>query len=658
VPDLASDVIGRVKRLPLRPNERGALTPLLEAVSNSIFSVTERFGDATSDRGKIFIDIVRNPSVEDRPVIGFDVRDNGIGFNRANYQSFLTPDSRLKEEKGGKGIGRLAWLKVFNSISVDSIYAEGSKVQHRKFNFRLAEKDQVEIVEEGEVRSDDLKTKISFRDFTFPYAGKFPAKNKTILHRLMSHFVPLFVAGNSPKIILVDGGTDDLESLFVEGVVNERTDQLPFKFGDEDIELTLWSVKCKKSAKFDVGGFNFAFITGNSRSVIDYCIDDQIGLKLLEGEYVYIGCVSGEYLDKHVNSERTAFTLDESEIGEIKRSIAKVARDFLSTYVEAALTQKVKTTQEIVSENPQFLYVMPELKDFAERLQPNAFKKEEIFVELSRDRFRRQKRFESIQSDISKSKVIDTALNEKIEQYKKYVQEEKRGALAEYVIRRKAVIDLFEKFLEYDDADAETYNREDAIHQLICPMRADSHKLKIDDHNLWLIDDRLAFFSYFASDLQMSQYSSVESDERPDLSFFYDTCVAWRQSENTDSVIVVEFKRPMRTEYSKGKDPVQQILGYVKTLKNENAVPDINGRAIRGIKASTAFQCYIVADITPQLEEQIIGRFHKTPDGQGYFGYQTNPEAFVEIVPYGKILNDARLRNTMFFQHLGITNTG
>lgn len=76
------------------------------------------------------------------------------------------------------------------------------------------------------------------------------------------------------------------------------------------------------------------------------------------------------------------------------------------------------------------------------------------------------------------------------------------------------------------------------------------------------------------------------------------------------------------------------------------------------IRPSTSFHCYVVVDLTPQLEERIIGRFEKTPDGQGYFGYTTNPSAFVEIVPFGKVMRDARIRNAIFFAKLGITNVG
>jgi hypothetical protein len=242
-------------------------------------------------------------------------------------------------------------------------------------------------------------------------------------------------------------------------------------------------------------------------------------------------------------------------------------------------------------------------------------------------------------------------------EYTTYVTDEKRGALATYVIQRKAILDLFEQLLEYKDPDKQTYSREDAIHRLICPMKTDSSVLTIQDHNLWIVDDRLPFFNYFASDKELRQYAGTESRERPDLAFFYDACLAWRQGERADTVVIVEFKKPMREDYSQGRDPVQQVLHYVERLQAEGAVPGATGRAIRGINSGTAFHCYVIADITDQLREKMIGRFTITPDGEGYFGYSPNPPAFIEIVPFGKLLHNARIRNAIFFKTLGISET-
>jgi hypothetical protein len=179
---------------------------------------------------------------------------------------------------------------------------------------------------------------------------------------------------------------------------------------------------------------------------------------------------------------------------------------------------------------------------------------------------------------------------------------------------------------------------------IICPMRKDSQQLQFNDHNLWMVDDRLPFFKFFASDVELKKYCEARSDERPDLAFFYDACLAWREGENTDTVVIVEFKRPMRTDYSHGRDPVSQVLLYVELLK-QGSVLTPTGQPIQGISSGTAFHCYIIADITPQLRESFIGRFRKTPDGLGYFGYTNDPDAFVEIIPFNKILANARMRN-------------
>lgn len=659
MPDLQSDFVGRVNRLALKPSDRTALVPVLEAISNSIYAITEKYEGEAVKNGRVVVTVQRDEKEKERPIIGFDVEDNGIGFTPDNYKAFLTPDTRIKEKRGGKGVGRLAWLKVFDQVGVDSVFDEAGTRYRRAFKFRLTEREQVEETVFGPISAPtEVKTRVSFRGFQYPFASRCPSKPGTIALRILSHFVPLFVGGNAPKVVIIDEETTDIEELFADSIVAQNTTHAAVDVGGENIDLEVWSLKCHKTVRFDGGGFNFAFLTGNSRSVIDYSIDDQIGLRLLEGEYIYLGCASSDFLDAHVNSERTGFTIDSTDIDAIKRAIAKEAREFLREYIAQALAQKVSVAHEVITENPQFLYVQPTIKSFAESLQPNVFKKEDIFVELSRNRFRRQRTFATLEKDIAKSEVIDDALREKVEEYTRYVSDEKRGALAEYVMRRKAVIDLFEKFLEFKDAELKNYQREDALHRLICPMRIDSSELQIEDHNLWLLDDRLAFFRYFASDKDIASYAAVDAKDRPDLAFFYDTCVAWREGENSDTVVLVEFKKPMRDDYSTGRDPVQQILHYVKLLRTEKSVPDFKGKAIRGVNAGTAFHCYVVADITPTLEDRIIGRFFHTPDGVGYFGYSADPPAFVEIVPYGKILQDARVRNSIFFKKLGITSEG
>src|SRR5690606_37187395 len=104
-----SDNAGRIGNISLAPNAKNALYPLFEAVMNSIHAIEERFGRDNLTKGDITITLHRDEAGE---YAGFTVSDNGIGFNRDNLLSLRKFDSPRKATIGGKGVGRLLWLKV------------------------------------------------------------------------------------------------------------------------------------------------------------------------------------------------------------------------------------------------------------------------------------------------------------------------------------------------------------------------------------------------------------------------------------------------------------------------------------------------------------------------------------------------------------------
>lgn len=172
--NLESDIIGRVNRLALRPSEKNALLPLMEAVSNSIHSITDLYGADAAAKGSVSINIIRLEG-EGSQIVGFDIEDNGIGFTADNFRSFRTPDSRHKEKRGGKGVGRLAWLKVFESISIESSFFEDGQWRMRAFDFRLSERDQIVERADAPVR-ERHQTIIRFRKFKPSFENKCPVK--------------------------------------------------------------------------------------------------------------------------------------------------------------------------------------------------------------------------------------------------------------------------------------------------------------------------------------------------------------------------------------------------------------------------------------------------------------------------------------------------
>jgi Histidine kinase-, DNA gyrase B-, and HSP90-like ATPase len=115
--------VGRISNISLAPSPNNALAPLFEAITNAIQAVEDQFGIDHIAKGRIDVEVLR-PRIDQAKPSGFTIRDNGIGFNDANLDSFFTSDSRYKLAKGGKGVGRFLWLKVFQKAHVSSRYED------------------------------------------------------------------------------------------------------------------------------------------------------------------------------------------------------------------------------------------------------------------------------------------------------------------------------------------------------------------------------------------------------------------------------------------------------------------------------------------------------------------------------------------------------
>jgi hypothetical protein len=656
--DLESDVIGQVARLPLRPSEANALLPLHEAISNSLHAIQDRFGDGEhAERGRIDIDVLRGEKQDGHaPVIGFVITDNGVGLNQDNYKSFCRPFSQHKIKRGGKGVGRLGWLKVFETIHVNSQFMNGSGLEAIEFDFVLRERNQIDLKQPSGSVSSEPGTKVRMTGFVESYGSRCPTKTDTIVQRIIAHFLPIFAGNKSPKIFLHDDGVVDVREVFKSKIKRSEEVLLEVDIGGETHPIIVRHMKCDKSIRPRGAVNNWMCFCANDRGVKEYGIDDQIGLKLLDGEEIYIGTVTGDYLDAHVNPQRTDFIFDAEEGRIIRRQVASSVREFLRSYIDESLAQKKAITAEIIRKNPQYIYIKPEIDEFVTGLQANSNNEEQIYVEMSQHRYRRQRRFNVVKTEIENAPAYNEAVAQKVAEYKEYILEDKKGTLAEYVTKRKAVLDLLDTLRGFNDEGKGKHYLEDAVHQLICPMRVDSNEIQIDDHNLWILDDRLAFYSFFASDRPIKTFTEAESGREPDIAFFYDSCIAWRESERfCDTVILVEFKRPGLETYTDKNDPLMQLMDYVSLFKSGKTVSDRSGKVISGIGNNTAFHCYIVADLTEGLLKRLRGRFDRTPDGKGLFGYTRNPDTYAEVIPYDKLLLDAQARNAIFFDKLGLT---
>lgn len=117
------------------------------------------------------------------------------------------------------------------------------------------------------------------------------------------------------------------------------------------------------------------------------------------------------------------------------------------------------------------------------------------------------------------------------------------------------------------------------------------------------------------------------------------------------SLVIVEFKKPDRSDYRK-EDPVDQVYRLIREIKGGH-FKDRTGREIKVQSRDIPAYAYVICDTTKEVEVIAENKgLLRTPDNLGYYGYNQNLTAYVEIISYTKLLKDAKKRNRILFEKL------
>jgi hypothetical protein len=255
---------------------------------------------------------------------------------------------------------------------------------------------------------------------------------------------------------------------------------------------------------------------------------------------------------------------------------------------------------------------------------------------------------------LEKEPSTDKEMDEFIKEYKKMAEELTvitKDKLADYILQRRAIIKLFEIRLKKRDDDK--YPLEKALHNIIVPLRTTSDEIDYMNQNLWLIDERFTYHYYLASDEHLKKSRKKGESQRPDILLFNKSLAFTEDQSPYQSIVIIEFKRPQRNDYTDTDNPVTQVLGYMDMIL-DNKATDKDGRPMI-IGKSTRFYDYIICDITPKINK--IAKTYsatKSPDDMGYFWFNSPYNAYMEILSFDKVLNDSKKRNRILFEKLGL----
>jgi hypothetical protein len=369
---LKTDLTGLVQSLP--PFKHEALLPVCETVVNAIQAIHE----AKIDNGEIIIKINRvpqlhlkiteNDSESKKHIIGFDIEDNGIGFDDINYESFKTNHSTHKLDLGCKGIGRFIWLKAFDKVEIDSNYRTDNNLSNRKIYFNL--KNGI-TASHGNTQGK-RKTTVRLQGFKKEYRDAQTAYKKglTIAQRIFEHCLSYYIINHAPSIFVIDG---DARYNFDEFYKTISNDKVIENMQIDNIEFQLIHLKLYNSQN----KLHNIVLCGNSRKVCEEKLSNYIGINAEFDEhgkkFIYSVYVTSKYLDNNVDSLRLQFLFpDKNDLfskfvendypvtkEQIILSIVPRVKEFLKDYLEIITKQKKDLVTRYVSNVNPTLRAVP-----------------------------------------------------------------------------------------------------------------------------------------------------------------------------------------------------------------------------------------------------------------------------------------------------------
>ena len=630
--------------------------------------------------GKISIRVHRDAQLEADgslpEVRSFEIEDNGVGFTDENRKSFDTLYSDLKIKEGGKGFGRFTCLKYFENLGVNSVYLSEDSYKQRSFSMG---KDNDIIVNEKISETPESKSGTIIRLSNLKKGKSIDKKLDTIARNLVEKLLPYFITDGyvCPEIVLSekDGTTNSiklndffsnkLSTVITEVPIEDNAFRLKGNQAEEEFIVRVFKLYYTKNQKSKIS------LVAHKREVAgstlhkyipefveEFYEKDGSGNINHERNYTVRAYVFSPYLDNNVSVERGGFEfqMDNDLLlgisqADIESRSAVIAKDAVGSDISSRQEKKKARVQSYVDEQaPWHKSILDKIDLSGMPYNPS---NEEIEGRLQKEKFVQEVKIKNEVTKLLAEGNLDK-LKESASEIVGKISETSKNDLIHYIALRRKILDIFGKSLETDETGA--YSSEGVVHDIIFPRKGDTDITSFDDHNLWIVDERLNFTYYVSSDLPLNGQKS----DRPDL-LVYDKRILFRgDNEASNPVTIFEFKKPQRDDFvnpSSDEDPVQQIVRYVNSIRDgKYKTPE--GRKML-VSDNTPFYGYVVCDLTPKVETWLKREknFKPMPDALGWFQWFDNNNLYIEVISWDKVLKDAKMRNKIFFNKLGILDT-
>lgn len=655
---------------------KDALLPIYECVVNSIISLKQ----TDNPKKEIQVKIIRGghpaqPTLENLKTIEtVIITDNGVGFTERNIKSFETPFSKTNKEHGCKGVGRFTVLAAFKKMVIKSNYVEIGQWKYREFE--CDSENEITPIIFQDSNDHELKTQVHLIDCFNPIIKDRTAVSvQAIAEEIMRHCLIYYLSGDLPTIKVFDQENEQI------AVVNELFEKVS-KENERNFEIEGLQFKAyiTKTLKEGNRKNHYSYLCANSRVVGQpYSISKINSLfsfpVFRDSNYYFLDVyIVSDYLNKHVYNARNGFSIPASvenrlfdytnlvSLEEIGKKLAEVLTEEYQGFVKDTIDRNEKAIKQYVAEKaPRYQNLIKD-SSVIKSIPPN-LSEDKLEEHLYRASYQARKSIEKKVQDFIESKQVN---EDTIENIKKDIKEKTAydsDSLADYMMRRRAIIELFDKFLEADKEGK--YKLEQDIHNLIFPMGVTNDDVSYESHNLWLLDERFLTYKFVASDKSITSYSQKKSGKEPDILMMqespqmFDNPISFgdRSSGDLNSMVVFEFKRPGEVAHQKKKSNFlwefsELIEPYFDEFLYKPDKKNYKGKHVVVRKETPKFG-YIIVDVLPQQLEQynLDKGWQKTPFGT-FYKMVSGKNLHIEVMTFSKLLEYAKNRHSPFFDKL------
>lgn len=525
--------------------------------------------------------------------------DDGDGFNETNTKSFETYKTTLKQSFGAKGVGRFLYLKLFESVSIESL--------NKNIFFNT---------EDVEVKpAQSLLRKDTEITFTNPLHDLI-LDVENIKEEILEHFLPYFhlYDGKTIKISMVANG-NNIFQITSKDIPSFETSS--FQIENHKFCLS-YALNVYKSNK------NNGFYCADDRVVIKNNKDNKPRLKSF-GNLNFLFLLSSEYLNSTVNETRDDFEINpkRSPMSFEHLSWEEIQKGVSQTLKKIFLNNGIDVDERSKHELNDAIMKAPYLSNYLEE-NPYGYDSSKL-IDNAEKRLKKDK--EILRNKEYKNEIEFTSKLAKVTQ----------SELAEYIYDRQKIIDKLKAIINPNILEKE-------VHNLFLKQKINSELVTYKNNNLWLFDDRFMVYDKVFSEEQIRNIFPSLSNilSRPDILSIVSN--SFEKEEITD-IVIIEFKRPNESITPAGAE--EQLLEYARHVNNSSENKNIR------------IWCYAFLTFNSEtclkLQDKSYNIIPTQSEYPIYYKHHGSHNVIINFMDYKALADDANTRNKTFMQIL--TNT-